>query len=114
MPNMIQKFHEYHQTNPHVYGVFKQLVMQRIARRKTSAQSTMIMCALREKFDLEVDGDFEFKINQIFGAAYVRMFELQYPNYIGYFRKKVSLFDDVDLEPSLALYVHSLHGSPAQ
>lgn len=104
MPTMVQKFHQYHQTNPHVYGVFKQIVMERLARGKTLGQSNHTMCALREKFDLEVKGDFEFKINQIFGAAYVRMFELDCPQHIGFFHKKISDFDTIDFLPSLALY----------
>lgn len=104
MNDMVAKFIAYHTVNPHVYDVFKQLVQERLARKKTRLQSTQLMCFLRERFEMQVEGDFEFKINQIFGAAYVRMFELEYPNHVGLFKKKVSRFDDYDMAPMLEHY----------
>lgn len=79
-------------------------MFDRTSRKKTRLQSNALMCALRDKFELQVEGDFELKINQIFGAGYVRMLELEKPSTVGLFRKKESRFDALDMLPLLAHY----------
>lgn len=82
----------YDSENPQVWEYFKRFAFELIRKGRTHLGSKMIFERIR--WETQVSGNDGFKINNNYTAYYSRKFELQFPEYKGYFelreRKKAA------------------------
>lgn len=78
-------FGVYHDANPHVYAKFKTLALQAIKSNQRCG-AKMILEVMRWK--TTVEGNDLFKVNNNTAPHYARLFEEEYPQHAGYFRKR--------------------------
>lgn len=86
-------FERYHADNPQVYQLFKKFAWQVIGRGFKNYSARAIAHRIRWHTSIETQGD-EFKINNNYTSAYARMFEREYPEHRGFFRKRQSRYDE--------------------
>ena len=84
------KFNQYHHDNPEIYKVFKSYAL-RAVKLKSHFGAKAIFEIIR--WNTEISGNDEFKINNNYTALYARLFENEYPQHTGFFRKRKSKFD---------------------
>lgn len=90
--DLIKRFKAFHETNPKVYDLFRQFTLEllRSGRRNYGAQG--VLERIRWHFAVRTAGD-AFKVNNDFAAFYARMFMFQFPEYLGFFRRRGSAAD---------------------
>ena len=88
----IEKMELYHQENPEIYKTFVQFTFQVISSRRKYFGSQAIIERIRWYHAVESISD-DFKINNDMAAFYSRLFEKNYPEYKGFFRKRMSKLD---------------------
>ena len=81
-----RRFREYHEDNPHVYGAFCRAALALIGAGRTHYGAKAIFEKIR--FDSIISGNDDFKINNNYVSRYSRMFERDYPEHAGFFRKR--------------------------
>jgi hypothetical protein len=89
------KFWEYHNKYPQVYNYFKQLTLEAIEQKKYkhfSARGIFQVMRFFRKDGIKADG---FKYNNNNTPYYVRMFEVEFPKYKGFFEKRKTKFSVV-------------------
>lgn len=85
-------FRKFHAENPHVYGLFVRFTFQ--AMKELSHCSADAIChRIRWYTQIETNDRAGWKINNDWAAFYARLFEAEYPEHIGFFRKRRSLAD---------------------
>ena len=89
------KFLEYHAAFPQVYNTFKKLTLEAIKKRKHkhfSARGIFQVMRFFRKDGIKDDG---FKYNNNYTPYYVRMFEKEHPEHIGFFEKRKTKYSTV-------------------
>lgn len=89
------KFKAFHATNRHVFEelVHRTRVLKARGHQKIGMQ--MLFEVMRWNHMLRTRGDDEpFKLNNNYGAYYVRLIEHEHPNLIGMFNKRKAKADD--------------------
>lgn len=81
---LLQRFLNYHEANPHVYKRFLELAIEMRMTGKKKYSSWFIINRIRWDFDISTKGDV-FKINNDFIALYARMVMWNYPDLKGFF-----------------------------
>jgi len=83
-PDLVKKFHRYHQANPHIFDDFRRLAgeMRKTGRQKYGAW--VIVQRIRWDRDISSVGDV-FKINNDYIALYARLLIYKEPDYAGFF-----------------------------
>jgi hypothetical protein len=86
-----EAFVKYHAENPQVYQAFKKLTIQTIQKgfRHYSAKGIYELI----RWHTGTAGNDGFKVSNNYTPFYARLFEKDYPQYRGYFRKRKSKFD---------------------
>ena len=82
-----KKFQKFHMENPHVYELFKKFTFQVIDRPRQHYSVSIIIERIRWETDIETN-DKKFKISNNHRAYYGRLFEKDFPEHLGFFRKK--------------------------
>ena len=88
---MKTSFKNYHEENPHIYEEFKRLAKILIKRGYIRLGSKQIMEYIR--FETKITGNDKFKINNNYTSGYSRLFEKDFPEYNGYFSKRLVIND---------------------
>lgn len=82
-----RKFLEYHRDNPHVYELFKEFALQIIKSGHKNFSARGIFHRIR--WETYTDDRFEpLKVNNNYSSGYARLFEQDYPEHKGFFRKR--------------------------
>ena len=89
----LEQMHAYHKENPQIFTKFVEFTLQAIQSGRSHFGAGMIAERIRWYTNIEARG--EFKFSNDMRAYYVRMFENNYPQYAGFFRKKASVADGV-------------------
>lgn len=84
---MRTEFLKYHNQHPEIWEVFKQKSLEAINKgfKNYSSKGIFELIRWHTGGDIKKDG---FKIKNDFTPDYARYFELQYPQYKGFFRMK--------------------------
>lgn len=91
--NKLAKFRKYHADNPQVYEQFKRFTFELInAGAKHCGAQAVIE---RIRWETRVTGNDGFKVNNNYSSFYSRLFEKDYPQHFGIFRKRTSAADEV-------------------
>jgi len=94
-----ERFWGYHRRNPHVYDLFKNIALNMILDGRKHHGAKAIMERIRfETAWLQTDDDDGFKINNCYTSIYVRLFERDYPEHEGFFRKCKLSYDPFEYE----------------
>lgn len=85
------KFKDYHSKYPEVYKTFKELVFKamRNGHKHFSARGLFQVMRFKMPGNTKQDG---FKYNNNYTPYYVRMFEKEYPQHVGFFEKRKTKF----------------------
>lgn len=86
------KFCSYHSANPQVYEAFKKFTLRTIKKGFKNYSAKGIFELVRWHSGITADNDV-FKVNNNYTSFYARLFEKDYPDHEGYFRKRTSKFD---------------------
>lgn len=78
--------------HPEVYKMFEKFTFDRINRGFKHFGSQAILERIRWETSVTEKGGM-FKINNNWAALFARMFEIEHPNYAGFFRKRKSGLD---------------------
>lgn len=82
----IKKFLKYHKINPDIWTSFEEKSLELIRLGQTHYGAGAIAEIIRyERIKTGQDG---FKINNNFRAYYARVFEIKYPEYLGFFETR--------------------------
>lgn len=81
------KFLGFHKENPGVYELFKVFTFQAIVRGYKHLSADMVGHRIRWETKVETTNQ-GFKINNDYIAWYSRLFEADYPEHKGFFRKR--------------------------
>lgn len=87
-------FVEYDKENPEIYEFFKRYTLKAIERGFKHLSAEFIFCILRWETPISASGD-DFKINNNAKPFYARKFMREFPQYEGFFRKRISKADQV-------------------
>lgn len=87
-------FREYHVANPQVWTLFKKFTMQVISRGYRHFGAKCVMERVRGHVNVETKAD-PWKLNNNFASFYARMFMAAYPEYLGFFRRRLSVADSL-------------------
>lgn len=82
-----RQFVSYHEDNPQIYTAFKRLAFKAMSRGKQYYGAKALFEVLR--WQTEIEGTGEFKINNNHVSRYVRLFETEFPEHRGFFRKRI-------------------------
>lgn len=85
-------FERFHAENPRVYELFKRFAFQVIRRGFQHYSADGIGHQIRWHTGIVTNGE-EYKVNNNYISAYARMFEKEYPEHRGFFRKRSSKYD---------------------
>ncbi len=89
MENQIDEaFNAFHLKNPRVYGIFRNLALKAIRLGKTKISAKMLIEVVRWNYEMEMQGDEKFKINNNFTSRYARMFISRNPEYAKLFETR--------------------------
>lgn len=88
-----ETFNAYHNANPKIYKEFRHLALEAIRRGHKNFSAKMIFEIIR--WNGPVSGDDGFKLNNNYHSFYARMFEKEFTNYTGFFRKRKSKADSL-------------------
>ena len=88
----MKSFNQYDKENPVVYEEFKKYADQLINRGYRHLSSKLICEIIRFNSMIETKG--KYKINNNYTADYARKFEKDFPQYLGYFSKRLCKFED--------------------
>jgi len=94
MADLFIAFARHHEENPGVWELFQRFTLEAIRAGRAHFGAKAIMERMRWFTDIESRGD-AFKVNNNFAAFYARMFEQEFPQHAGFFRKRHSAADDV-------------------
>lgn len=89
-----KEFIEYHKTNPHLYEAFKRISLRAIELGFTHYGAKGVFEIIRWERAEKSKSD-DFKINNNYAPLFTRLFENEFPQHVGFFRKRKSLFDSV-------------------
>jgi len=84
-------FLKYHRDNPHIYEAFKKFTVKAINKGHKRWSAEAIFNVMR--WETEITGNDEFKINNNYKALYARMFMRDFPEVKGFFAIRKSKFD---------------------
>ncbi len=90
--NHVDKFNAYHEKYPTVYQKFKKLAFEakKIGHTHFSARGLFQVMRYKMGGNLKYDG---FKYNNNYTPFYVRLFENEHPDFVGFFEKRKSKSD---------------------
>jgi hypothetical protein len=80
-------FQQYHQSNPHIYELYKAVAIRLIQQNRRIIGSAHIFQTMRFDYQFQTNGD-PFKINNNFAPMYSRKFVLEHPQYGHLFKFK--------------------------
>lgn len=80
-------FKKYHRRNPQIFERFCGLSLQIIASGREEWGAQAVMEVLRWHDAIETEGE-PVKINRNYCPYYARLFEVRYPEHVGFFRKR--------------------------
>lgn len=86
------RFCSYHEANPQVYLYFRDMAIDTIRRGFKHYSAKGVMELIRWHSGATAKGDC-FKVNNSYTSYYARLFEKEYPQHRGFFRKRNSKFD---------------------
>ncbi len=86
-------FMEYHKANPEIWEYFRRYTLRSIERGFKNLSAEFIFNVIRWETPIKAGDD--FKINNNAKPFYSRLFMKEYPQYEGFFRKRVSKADEV-------------------
>jgi len=81
MSGLWEKFEEWHDANPHVWGLFVRFAMEAIAVGRPKFSARDIVHRIRWHTNVELRSVDEFKINDHWSPYYARLFVRVYPEY---------------------------------
>ena len=91
---LLEKFEEFHADNPEIYNLFTKFTNQIIARGFKHYGAKSVMERIRWHSDVTtLDIHTNFKLSNNHTAYYSRLFEVDQPQYKGFFRKRGVLSD---------------------
>jgi hypothetical protein len=79
-------FNRYHKENPEIYKQFKNFTFEAIEKGFKNYSANGIFEAIR--WQTKTSGNDTFKVNNIYRPDYARLFEKDFPEYEGFFRKR--------------------------
>ena len=83
-----EKFIQYHNDHPEVWGMFMQFALEAIASGRVRFSSKAIIERIRWEKDIAQKSEDAFKISNDCTPYYPRMFMALYPEYTGFFKTK--------------------------
>lgn len=89
-------FLKYHQDNPQIYEAFKKFTIKAINKGHKRWSADAIFHVMR--WETEIEGNDQFKVNNNYTALYARMFMEEFPQVKGFFTVRKSKFDQVNLK----------------
>ena len=81
----IEQFKKYHKENPHIYHMFIRYALEAAKHREHFSAKAIIELL---RWETMVSGNDQFKINNNYAPYYARMFEHNFPQHEGFFRKR--------------------------
>jgi len=84
---MRKSFEEYHKQNPHIWELFRKHTLSAIKSGFRTFGSKAIFEVIRYNESVK-RGSSKFKIDNSYTPDYVDLFEKNYPNYKGFFKKR--------------------------
>ena len=85
-------FRTYHEQNPQIYELFRRYTLRCIERGFQHFSAEFVFNIIRWETPVKA-GDEDFKINNNAKPFYSRLFEREFPQYEGFFRKRASKAD---------------------
>jgi len=79
-------FRKYDVANPHIYRVFVKKVFEAVREGRQNWSARAIFNVIR--WNTELRGDDDFKVNNNYSSRYTRKFESEYPELMGFLRKR--------------------------
>jgi hypothetical protein len=89
---MHESFKSYHEKRPQIYEEFKIIAKQLIEQGYRRLSSQLICEVIRYNSMIEKVG--EYKVNNNACAGYSRLFEKDFPQFEGYFSKRLCKIDE--------------------
>jgi hypothetical protein len=83
-PIVMERFKEWHNSNPHIYRRFKQLAFQMLNTGRKRYSARTIIEVMRWHYDLSTTGDV-FEINGDFVPIYARLLIDEHPEFFEFF-----------------------------
>jgi hypothetical protein len=93
----LRRFLKYHEDNPALYELFKKFTFEAIWSGYRNFGAQMIIEKIRWETGV-VARNSEFKISNDAAAFYARLFMVDFPQYVGYFRTRPSSADSIFYE----------------
>lgn len=90
---LVEQFERFHRENPHIYELFKRFAGMLVDRGYKHHSSDAILHRIRWHVNVETVDATGFKINDHYTAFYSRLFERDFPQHAGFFRKRASAAD---------------------
>lgn len=96
---IIDDFEKFHRDNPIIYELFKKFTFMLIERGFQHHSSDAVLHRIRWHTNVETYDRTGYKINDNYTAFYARLFEEDFPQHEGFFRKRTSVADMIEQEP---------------
>ncbi len=87
-------FNEFHADNPVFYRLFVRFTLQAINAGRSRFSAYAVRERIRWYTTIETRSADEFKINNNHIPFYVRLFERDYPQHVGFFEKRCAVADE--------------------
>ncbi len=91
-PKLVRAFRQFHKDNPQVYALFRRFAFEAINSGREHFGAKMIWERMRWYVRIETNSS-DYKLNNNYHAFYVRLFEKDFPQYEGFFRKRKAVAD---------------------
>lgn len=105
----VSDFLTYHRNNPQVWTLFRKFTLEVISRGFRHYGASGIWERIRWHVEIETLGE-PWKVNNNYRAFYAREFMRQYPEYLGFFRRRESVADGLYPPADLAIQAHPFQG----
>lgn len=89
----VAQFLAFDRANPQVWELFRTFTLQVISRGFRNYGASGIWERMRWHMEVETPAGEPWKVNNDYRAFYARKFMLEYPEYLGFFRRRESVAD---------------------
>lgn len=85
---LAERFEEYHAANPHIFELLVKYTRHLIESGRTGYGINGVFERIRWHMDVETKDPDGYKMNNNYRAKYVRLLESEYPEFVGFYKKR--------------------------